>query len=187
MREGEADSDDNRPPATLPSSLIPSQGSSTVAVPQATEGSTQTSRKVNVGVIVGPIIAAVIVIIAAMILFLRWRRPGHETSPEEPKDVNVTPFPLDPPLTTVQPATYTVQVSSKRAQNRVTPPPPVSTQTGTSAAISTPPPSQDPPSSVPLDVNQIIELIARRIDPAVGRSAGSDDSSPPPRYPAFAM
>ena len=68
------------------------------------------------------------------------------------------------------------------------PPAPASSATNASANDSVVPPSTaatspSTPRSREVDVNQIIELIAQRIDPAP-RVSRSDSDAPPPRYPS---
>ncbi|PSS29631.1 hypothetical protein PHLCEN_2v2779 [Hermanssonia centrifuga] len=160
------------------------------------------TKKRNIEAIVGPVVAVVVIIFAALLALLWWRRRRQVTLE---KDETVIPFPRNdrpepwykgmeanpiPPTRIV----YTAAVGSKR------PPPPlhpcaIDTVAHTesrasvdpSASILPPTFTQSTSSSVPsppqtLDVNQIIELIAQRIDPATRGSVV--DELAPPRYPS---
>lgn len=184
--------------------------------------SNDTAKHVNVGAIVGPIVAVVAVALIALGLFLWWRRRRQTAPAVQPFAPDVpAPFPrTDRPdiwykgmVEVPQPTTVIVPVTGKRVQMQersngqgssgslghnsdvallppqLPPPPPApassSARTETSVNESVVPPSTAPPSSTrsrSVDVNQIIELIAQRIDPAVARPTDSD--APPPRYPA---
>lgn len=159
------------------------------------------NKRRNIGAIVGPVVAVVAIIFVAL-AFLWWRRRRQVTFE---KDETVIPFPRNdrpepwykgmeanpiPPTRIV----YTATIGSKR------PPPPLHPSAIDTVAHTEPRASVDPSASIlpptsiqstspsvpsppqTLDVNQIIELIAQRIDPATRGSVV--DELAPPRYPS---
>lgn len=167
--------------------------------------SSDSHHKTNVGVIVGPTIAgvAVLVFLALLVLFLLRRRARQATKRAEgqiiPYSNEITPAPGAAfSSSTLEKGNAAL---SEPQHNRVIP---IDTGTGTQSSAShpapstssqshsnppipiPPPPSQEappPPAHPPsVDVNRIIELIASRIDrPVVGGEAMDEIS--PPRYP----
>lgn len=197
--------------------LIDCSSSSTMP-PASTQVADSTStRKTNIGVIVGPVIAGVALLALLLVGVLWWKKRRYMAPLQEEQ---VAPFPRNdhPPVWVkgqeagILPMTQVYEAvvptaGSKRAgiaagpagasgsSSTSTPPPPAIPGSNTIPARSAnghlhqpstvgtqsinPSSSIDPPSAgPPVDVNQIIELIAQRIDPRTNIPEGDA----PPRY-----
>ncbi|KAJ3546435.1 hypothetical protein NM688_g5515 [Phlebia brevispora] len=189
------------------------QSANGIATSSAAASPASSGKHVNVGTIVGPIVAVVTILLVGVAAFLWWRRRRTlalaSVEVALPPPGTVEPFPrgtrpdlwykgIEADPNAPQPVTYVLPVTSgKRAQDDAPAPPPPppaisavadsSTNVSRNTALqSVEPPStasasalrSSPPPQV-VDVNQIIELIAQRIDPAVGRPP---DDTAPPRY-----
>lgn len=203
--------------ATVPStsSVASSSGvaSMSPAASPSAAAATASDKKTNVGTIVGPIIAVVVLLALALfaVLWRRRRRPQGSQSKDP-----VMPFPRNDrpeiwvkgqeggtpyiPAVRVYEPIHAPAVSGKRSAPATTIPttaptvappetPPVVSRS--SAAPPPPPPSHSQQPSIPgstpragsvpaVDVNQLVELIAQRIDPRTSVPHGDA----PPQYPA---
>lgn len=200
--------------AATPSSSTTS-GTSSASTGQPTQNADSTSsKKTNVGVIVGPVIASVVLLVILFVGGIWWWR-RHRTASQSTEDP-VAPFPRSDrppvwskgqeagilPMTQVYEAVVPttgdkramIQAAVAGPSGSAPPPVPVSAAPSTSRYPPTSPgghPQQpstsglqsiNPPSSGPtIDVNQIIELIAQRIDPRSNAPVGDA----PPQYPVF--
>ncbi|KAJ7176804.1 hypothetical protein C8R46DRAFT_1346756 [Mycena filopes] len=190
------------------SSIVTYQGngsatsSSTPGNPSTFPAPASSHSHVNVGVIVGPIVGAVVLGLLAAFLWLRYRRSrrddptqvisplivpsasgGTGTGPHSEKRQPQVAPPQPPRRRKGQPAwSPPVPNSSPSA-----PQSPTLSSTNLAPGPTVPPTSNEtvrPPSPTPLasaDVNQIIELIAQRIDRRE-ESHGSEGTSSPPEY-----
>lgn len=204
-----------------------------VVSPGTSAGSTSpSSHKTNVGVIVGPVIAAVVVIAGLIIgwfLFKRRHIADRSTGPIQPfhdlgdestyigsvrnplsgttnsekvllsptsnyttSDV-VASLPRSVPPAPASASSGSHVTSASNAPSRPPIPPTSPSSHSLSSAAAAPAAAAPPPPPVPqlqqqqsqIDVNQIIELIAQRIDrpqPSRQQNMDEDDDAPPPRY-----
>ena len=199
-------------------SVLNYRSSSSAASSSSTAQPTQAgdftgSKKTNVGVIVGPIVAGLAVLAIVFFVALWWYK-SRRTAPSKEKEDAVAPFPRnDRPAVWVKgqeagviPTTQVYEAvvptnGGKRARiaegtpaastsTLLPPSQPVSSGVPAEPVLSRSGHSHQPstvgaqsvntPSSGPsMDVNQIIELIAQRIDPRTNVPQGDA----PPRYP----
>ncbi|GJE87684.1 hypothetical protein PsYK624_037670 [Phanerochaete sordida] len=197
-----------------PSSASPTAPSASSGSPTAV-AAVDAGKKTNVGAIVGPVIAGMVVLILALLAVLWWRRRRVvQWDIEEP----VAPFPKNDraeiwvkgqevglphqPVVRVYEPIVAPAVSGKRSVPAPPPSEPSAPSTvsesipeGSRPSLGQPRPlpshSQQPSisgsqSTAPqgsvqaVDVNQLVELIAQRIDPRTTAPQGEA----PPRYPA---
>ncbi|KAJ7240854.1 hypothetical protein B0H12DRAFT_1134292 [Mycena haematopus] len=144
----------------------PSQPSNSSTGPGGSQGASSHSGSVKVAEIVGPVVGVLILGLLSVVLWLRSRkpRPNDETS--------ITPLVLPGPPSNRLGQTG-VQPLRKGHLGSLPPTLPVSptTQYTPASAVS--------PNTSPTDVNQIIELIAQRID---RRGGQGPEGALPPEY-----
>ncbi|KAJ3556494.1 hypothetical protein NM688_g1997 [Phlebia brevispora] len=162
--------------------------STTSSSPSTPPDQAATRRHTNAGVIAGPVVAGVVVIIVAVVLLL-WRRRVLAK-----RDARRLPSPYSEPASSTPPLPKAVlekltatRLTSEPSAVSSTNPDVDPTQTGAITGATAPPNSTNEvpresaghPAGGGIDLNQIIELIAQRIDRP---SHAPDPSAPPPRY-----
>ncbi|KAI0685342.1 hypothetical protein BC835DRAFT_1310039 [Cytidiella melzeri] len=197
---------DTSPSASSSTTLVPSQTSSQSPSPQSS--SSQLRSTTNLGVIIGPIVACVIVIAIAAFFWLRTRRRYvRPTVDLLAPATSIAPFPRNerpdiwakgmeagemsiqaiPP---VAPHQGKRQLPASRSESQpslaipVSSVPHVASPTPAIVAVSSPPPSSTgrTASTQPVSVDHLIELIAQRIDPGGRAATLQDPNVPPPQY-----